>query len=611
MLEAAAPRDRPVAGSGKASTSAAQYGGTPPTQFYLLGPKSSCTLHTGGCSGNLPAMTAPELQAPETSQSPDWRAPRWTLAIPLALHVLLAGTYLFLLPLWGSVPDEPLHYSHMKYVAQHWRLPVISAPFRDLQEYFFIADPAGTAAHGPVYYWPGAVLYTITRGMTLHDQQYVIRGYSFLLGVLMVYAAWRAFALLFVGEALLVFAATALTSLMPHRLMVTSVIYLDSMAALTGTVCLWSLVAAVYNAPRGGWRPWLWAGAVLGLAVLTKQSGLVLVPGALVAWGCCWRQAKVPSRTAYGWLGAAVLGAAAVCGWWYVRNVVVYGQLMPMEPRNEQQTWLDVLLNGQSAWYVWFVTRGFWLSLWSQVGWLPPAAVRPMYGALLAVTAVLLVGVVAGSRRGYRGLSPEALCLLSAFGVTLAMTWIAALQWVVMFPHNNEETGKHAQAILVALVALAAAGWRQLLGPRRVAPMLLAGAGLMLVFNGLSIYHLATDLIPRYARPDPPLASRKVEDLPARGVPGVQYGPDVPGRSDVHGQQGRQPDTPEQLAAGGTELMEHTDPQHSDGGQRDQHVPPAGVELHVHGPEGPLLTGEDEGRLQAGEVQRPAEVRRS
>lgn len=556
-------------------------------------------------------MMTLELAAPEAHQRNHWHAPRWTLAVPLALHVLLAGTYLFLLPLWGSVPDEPLHYSHMRYVAHHWRLPRISAPFRDLQEYYFIDDPAGTAAHGPVYYWPGAVLYTLTCGMTLHDQQYAIRAYSLVLGLLMVYAAWRAFALLFAGEALLVFSATALTTVMPHRLMISSVIYLDSMAALTGTVSLWALVEAVYRSPQGGWRPWLWAGISLGLAVLTKQTGLVLVPGALVAWGCCWRQAKVASRTAYRWLGAAVLGAAVVCGWWYVRNAMVYGQILPMEPRKEQQTWLDVLLNGQSAWYVWFVTRGLWLSLWSQVGWLPPAAVRPMYGMLLAVTGALGVGIGAGSRRGYRGLSPQALCLLSAFGVTLAMTWVAALQWVVMFPHNNEETGKHAQAILVALVALAAAGWRYLLGPRRVAPMLLAGAGLMLVFNGLSIYHLATDLIPRYARPDPPLASWKVKDLPARGVPGVQYGPDVPGGSDVHGQKGCHPDSGQQLASGGSEQVEHAHPQQGNGGQGDQHVPPAGVELDVHGPEGPLLTGEDERRLQSAEIQGPAQGRRS
>jgi 4-amino-4-deoxy-L-arabinose transferase-like glycosyltransferase len=542
---------------------------------------------------------APEALAPEESRVSSLRAPRWTLAVPLVLHGLLAGIYLFLLPLWGSVPDEPLHYSHMRYVAHHWRLPLISAPFRDLQEYYFIDDPAGTAAHGPVYYWPGAVLYTLTQGMSLHDQQYVIRAYSFVLGLLMVYTAWRAFALLFAGDPWVVFAATVLTTVMPHRLMISSVIYLDSMAALTSTVSLWALVAAVYSAPQRGWRPWLWAGAALGLAVLTKQTGLVLVPGALVAWGCCWRETRVALRTAATWLGAATLGALTVCGWWYVRNGVVYGQIMPMEPRNEQQTWLDVLLTGQSAWYLWFVTRGFWLSLWSQVGWLPPAAVKPMYGTLLGVTAVLLVGIVAGSRQGYRGLPPQALCLLSSFGVTVATTWVAALQWVVMFPHNNEETGKHAQAILVALVALAAAGWRYLLGPRRVAPLLLAGAGLMLVFNGLSIYHLATDLIPRYARPDPPLASWKVKDLPTRGVPGVQYGPDIPGGSDIHGQKGHNPDTGQQVAWDGAEEIEDAHPKEGDGGQRYEHVPSAGVELDVHGPEGPLLASEDESRVQA------------
>ena len=98
-------------------------------------------------------------------------AARWMLPVVLATHLALAACYALLLPLWGAVPDEPLHYSHVKYVAEKWRLPVIQDPFRrDLKEYYFVADPAGAAQHGPAFYWPEAVIYKLTEGLTIYPQ---------------------------------------------------------------------------------------------------------------------------------------------------------------------------------------------------------------------------------------------------------------------------------------------------------------------------------------------------------------------------------------------------------------------------------------------------------
>ncbi|MEN6546429.1 MAG: glycosyltransferase family 39 protein [Armatimonadia bacterium] len=545
-------------------------------------------------------------EAPKAPSPQDGRAPRWMLPVLLAVHVTLAGYYAFLLPLWGSVPDEPLHYSHMKYVAENWRLPVISTPFRDLSEYYTTADPATTGQHGPLFYWPGAVIYKLTEGLTLKSQQYVLRMYSVVLGLLMVWLAWASFRLLFANRPWHAFAATLLLVLVPHRLMIYGVIYLDSMAALTASLTLYALIRAVYVQPD--WRGWLMVGGAQGLALLTKQSGLMLLPAVVLAPVILGRISREQWGVIARRIGAVLVGVAVVSGWWYVRNVLVYGRIFPTDPGTPSVSLVDLLFAPEAPWFVWFVTRGWWLSVWSQVGWLPAWAARPLYGVLLALTVVVAVGLIVGLVRGFRRQPKEERGLLFTFCLLALTMFAAALQWVMMLPHNNEETGKHAQTMLIALIPLVAAGWRPIIGEKRVPHALMLGAGLMLLFNVLSIYNLKTDLIPRYARPDIPSATRKVKDLPSGSEPRVEHVPDVPHRYQVHDYQAGDPCPQHRQGIAAREAFDADDKQQDQAHHRNQYVPPSGVELHVHGPIGPLMAYEDQCQQQPREVQRAAQV---
>lgn len=524
-------------------------------------------------------------------------APRWLLPTLLALHVALAGYYAFLLPLWGSVPDEPLHYSHMKYVAENWRLPVISPPFRDLSEYYVTADPATTGQHGPLFYWPGAVIYKLTEGLTLKTQQYVLRMYPVVLGLLMVWLAWASFTLLFSNKPWHAFAATLLLVLVPHRLMIFGVIYLDSMATLTASLTLYALIRAVYVQPD--WRGWALVGAAQGLALLTKQSGLMLLPAVVLAPVIMGRLNREQLLTTASKVGAVVGGVTLVSGWWYARNILVYGRIFPTDPGTPSVSLVDLLFAPEAPWFVWFVTRGWWLSVWSQVGWLPQWAERPLYGVLLALTAVVAAGLVVSLVRGFRKQPAEERGLSFIFCLLALTMYAAALQWVMMLPHNNEETGKHAQTMLIALIPLVAVGWRPIIGAKRVPQALLLGAGLMLLFNVLSIYHLQADLIPRHARPDIPSATRKVKDLPSGGPPRVEHVPDVPHRYQIHDNYAYQPgpEHRERIAARETAYADHQQQHQSHHGH--EHIAPTRVEFHVHGPVSPLVTHKHQREQQA------------
>lgn len=87
--------------------------------------------------------------------------------------------------------------------------------------------------------------------------------------------------------------------------------------------CLLNLLAAaaIYGSLRmargpAALRHATTAGMLLGAAVLTKLSGLVLVPGVLLHR--LWRAGS--SRAVALQAGALVLTMAAVTGWWFVRN---------------------------------------------------------------------------------------------------------------------------------------------------------------------------------------------------------------------------------------------------------------------------------------------------
>ncbi|MHB8994734.1 MAG: ArnT family glycosyltransferase [Armatimonadota bacterium] len=516
------------------------------------------------------------------------QAARWMLPVLLGAHLLLGTYYALSLPLWGAVPDEPLHYSAIKWVAEKWTLPVIEDPFRDLKEYYFVADPAGAAQHGPTYYWSAAIIYKLTDNLPLTTHQYVLRMYSVLLGLLTVYLAFLAFRLLFSDKPTLVFACTMLFTLMPHRLLMSAVMYADVMAILATTAALLAIIWCIQT--RQGWRGWLIAGLVFGFDMITKTSAIVVLPGLLVTGLLLWRRHEWSLKGLLVNAGCFLAGTAAVSAWWLIRSVNLYGELFPTEPKPPGYGWLDVIFDPQFPWVLWMAVRGYWLSIWSQAGWLPEGLALAVYAVLLMGTLVTAFGLIAGLRGSYRGEGARTMALVWGHIVIGVVTLYAGLQRTILVSfHSNEQTGKHAQTILVAFIMLAVLGWQHLLGARRAVYAVWTAAGLMLLFNLLSIYNLETNLIPRFTPAPPPMSTWKVKDLPVGGIPWVKDRPNTPNRYLIHDQQTDQP-APQHGQGPALQQLSHAgNQQQRQAHHCNQHVSTASVELHIHGPEGPLL----------------------
>jgi len=477
--------------------------------------------------------------AEESGRRPDRR---WLWGL-MAAHLLLATAYLVILPLWGAVPDEPLHYSHIKYVGEFWRIPLIQNPFRDLREYYFTADPAGTAEYGVPYYWPLAVVFWLTRWLTVTAQQYVLRACSVLFGLAVVWFAWRSFELVFPRHPEYVVPATALVVVWPTRLEFSAVIYNDVGAIFYTSLAVLALVYALMtDRPERGW---LLAGLATGLAVLCKPSALILGPTALVMLIWQWRDRRDPFVALLQRAGLGLLGGLITCGWWFARNLVVYGQLMPVEWGLGSRSWSELLATyplAQVWWQVGYVVRGTWLSTWSQVGWLPDWAALPMYLVLGLVSLLVIVGVVLGMRGGYRGLSQRARIAVVSFVLAAVVLYVASVQWTLLHSfHNNEEGGKFAMAVLIGLVIAVVGVFRGLMGESWDRRALWAVVALLMLFNVLAMWNLLFVLNPRWAPEPPPLAGRKVEELPSGSVAGIKHRYYVPGARQVHDYYGDQP----------------------------------------------------------------------
>ena len=160
---------------------------------------------------------------------------------------------------------------------------------------------------------------------------------------------------------------------------------------------------------QGAWVHWLGVGVVLGLALLTKLSALALVGLAglvivLLAWyRRSWRLAV---RLALA-VGAAAL---AVAGWWYVRNLILYG-----EPTGLTAMWEVVGRRKDFGTELWSEFRGLRYSFWGLFGWfsitMPDWVYRVLDGfSILAVVGLALGGgalVLSGAvARGLERFSP-------------------------------------------------------------------------------------------------------------------------------------------------------------------------------------------------------------
>ncbi len=297
------------------------------------------------------------------------RTERALLAGILAAFVVLAAIFSIVVPPFEA-SDELWHYPMVKVIADTWALPVQDpaavGPWRqegsqpplyyvlgalattwidtsDMPELRYlnphvdngVATPDGNinlAVHDPAREslpWRGTVL-------ALH----VVRLLSVLMAAAGVFLTWLVVREVAPSWPRLALAAAAVHAFTPMVVFIAGAVNNDNLVVPLSSLALWMLLrlarpegAATRQqgrpAPAGVGVPrrqYLLLGVVLGLAVLTKTSSLALT--VLTALVVIVRAVRRRSWAEFATGGAATLAPVlAIAGWWYARNVRLYGDV--------------------------------------------------------------------------------------------------------------------------------------------------------------------------------------------------------------------------------------------------------------------------------------------
>lgn len=183
----------------------------------------------------------------------------------------------------------------------------------------------------------------------------------------------------------LVLAFMALTTLVPGVVFSSGVINNDNAAALSGTLVIW-FCWRLADAPDRR-RDWVGLAMVMSMATLSKATTLALMPTVGVAALMSWKQTQ-NRRALIGNLILLVGIWLSLTGWWFARNLVLYG-----DPIGVTRSWAS---HGHGAplplAWTWASLPWIWQTYWGRFG----IGTIPMPGGiylLFAIVAVLgLVG---------------------------------------------------------------------------------------------------------------------------------------------------------------------------------------------------------------------------
>jgi len=420
----------------------------------------------------------------------------WALAAVLADYLLAALAFGALIPVFEQ-PDEQAHYYVAQHVALTGALPVQAAAQDDRgpweQEgsqpplYYLLAAPLVSLAGGDLAadgLWTNDQNTMGTPALVGNENRYIHdparegwpwHGYalaahlgrllSTLLGLITVLSVFLVARRVLGGRDWLGVAAAALVAFNPQFLAVSSTFGNDALiialssAALALLLLVWDqLDAGAEAADLARTVPTL--AVVAGLAPLAKISGLTLLAFTVgtLAW-LTWR--RRPSLLA-ATVGPVLLGAALLAGWWYLRNLRLYGDLLgfarmhPGGTLRQDFHWLS-WLRGEA----WGELKGVWFSSWGLFGWFTVMLPGWVYGLITAACTAALAALALWGRK-LPGLDRNRLAWLALWA---ALVLASLLRWLSITKGGQGRLLFPALAagsvLLVAGLAAALNRWRE------------------------------------------------------------------------------------------------------------------------------------------------------
>lgn len=455
------------------------------------------------------------------------RFTRYSLLVILVAFVALSIVYSLTVPLFEG-PDEIWHYAFANYLANGGGLPVfdVNQPATFLRngahpplyyvliavliapidradfpaEYHFnLASPKVTpGASGPS---PNLLIHTAREDFPFRDTAlagHLARLVSIALSALTVVGVF------FVARRLLrddrlALLATALVAFIPQFVYGAALVNNDALAACAATWLLYALLRLM-NGSR--WRWALLSGVLLGITLLSKIGMIAVLPIPALALLLIWWRSRITPHALRSalFLGFGVYAVAAlIAGWWYARNLALYGD--PLMWREWQvltgtgrvpPTLIDFLHD----------MLGFFGLFWADFSLRVDRVLWPIFGLLVMMAALGLI------RRAIRRQWPP----LEWAGLPVAVAWLGLLlATAVRYSFNIYDIHGRllypALAGIGVLLALGLSGWPK--------PRWVMGGALAIMMSITVIAPLAI-IQPAYARPIVAALPPDVTKMPAR-----------------------------------------------------------------------------------------------
>jgi hypothetical protein len=390
----------------------------------------------------------------------------------LLLYGMLAAGYIAATPAFEA-PDEASHYLYIVNLLEDGALPVLE----DRETVF--ASGSVQRHHPPLYYAIGALLIAgverssdealrlnpfasqgqvepVNNFVHLHMPQrpaavWVLRVYSALLSactLLVIYACARRVT----GDRAVALGAMLLVMAIPSFLHVGTSINNDVLVTLLFSLGIWLCLYAA-DSRRLSTMVVLGGGLLLGAIALTKINGLSLL---VVMYG--WVGLGVlrtwfrPAHAIRFFAGTALI--AFVCaGWWYARNVMLYGDPLAAEAT------LRIWSRGEPTLPSFSEMVGVWESFWMLLGYFSvrgPEWLYALYLPLITLTGAVGCTIAVIRRPAGRA---KLLLLLGVGGLVLVLL-VAATSRI------NVSQGRILFPGMAAYAVLLVTGWAALLGTR-------------------------------------------------------------------------------------------------------------------------------------------------
>ena len=248
-----------------------------------------------------------------------WRASLKQFTSPsLERVVLLLISAMWLFLFWNNTRllpfhagfDSKEHLKYIDYIQQHWSLP---SPTEGWEMY-----------QPPLYYFIAAAILSFCK-LSINDPAsvFVLRALGAFFGIAQFVLVFLTLRLLFPVRTALV--GLLLAAFLPMHLYLAHYVTNEVLTATLATLTVYLCLRLLKNEkPRAA--QFVFVGLALGATMLTKATGILLLP--IVIAAICARRihARAPFAISLRNFGLLIASCFAVCGWYYARIWLKFGK---------------------------------------------------------------------------------------------------------------------------------------------------------------------------------------------------------------------------------------------------------------------------------------------